>query len=278
MTKGKILKILLIILGVIMISAVGYGIWKINKESEKITKGTPESIISKKGETEEIDTSDWKIYQNEKYGFEFKYPPDWKVGKFEIRPLDYIRCVNCQEGLTPANHNKYCIEEIPKEINLSGLYPPELPENAEVVQANVLHKAEVSYRFTDAIEYLEPVAFIFWRTSKIEEFENLIKDFENLGEILICEKEMKILNETYKARQCKIRGHAGMGRGGYSGDITFIQNPNSPSGLEFRLNVAEPFTYTNGGLDSGENEDVDGPLWKFYYPIYLQILSTFRFL
>jgi len=27
--------------------------------------------------TEEIDTSNWKTYRNEEYGFEFKYPGDW---------------------------------------------------------------------------------------------------------------------------------------------------------------------------------------------------------
>src|SRR3989338_1280686 len=26
---------------------------------------------------EEIDTSNWKIYRNEEYGFEFRYPGDW---------------------------------------------------------------------------------------------------------------------------------------------------------------------------------------------------------
>jgi len=29
--------------------------------------------------TEEIDTSDWKTYQSEEYGFEFKYPGEWHL-------------------------------------------------------------------------------------------------------------------------------------------------------------------------------------------------------
>jgi hypothetical protein len=29
------------------------------------------------GEEMKIDTSDWKVYRNEKYGFELRYPPSW---------------------------------------------------------------------------------------------------------------------------------------------------------------------------------------------------------
>jgi hypothetical protein len=79
MTKEKILKIVLIILGAAMISALGYGIWKMNKDIEKISNKPPEITIPKKAETKEIDTSDWKTYKDEKYQFEFKYPRGWFV-------------------------------------------------------------------------------------------------------------------------------------------------------------------------------------------------------
>ena len=79
MTKGKSLKIFIIILGVILISVIGYEIWKINKDIEKISSKTPEVVTPQKVQTQEIDTSDWKTYRNGKYGFELKYPKEWKL-------------------------------------------------------------------------------------------------------------------------------------------------------------------------------------------------------
>lgn len=35
--------------------------------------------------TEEVDTSDWKTYRNEEYGFEFKYPKELVIRKIEDR-------------------------------------------------------------------------------------------------------------------------------------------------------------------------------------------------
>ena len=35
------------------------------------------------GKSTAIDTSDWKTYRNEEYGFEVKYPVDWVIGQEE---------------------------------------------------------------------------------------------------------------------------------------------------------------------------------------------------
>ena len=76
MTKEKILKIVLIILGAAMISALGYAVWKINKNIEKITSKPPEAGIS---------TSKWEIYENEAYSFRMRYP------KEKIRIRNYLQ-------------------------------------------------------------------------------------------------------------------------------------------------------------------------------------------
>ncbi len=38
-----------------------------------------------------IDTSDWKVYRNEEFGFELKYPADWKLSEEELDWLGQMK-------------------------------------------------------------------------------------------------------------------------------------------------------------------------------------------
>lgn len=60
-------------------TAIGYGTWKTNKNIEKISSKSREPSILRETKIKEIDTSDWKTYKKEKYGFEFKFPTQWKI-------------------------------------------------------------------------------------------------------------------------------------------------------------------------------------------------------
>jgi hypothetical protein len=70
----------------LFILAAGVGFWKWKKDEMKkqeelrvqAEERKKEELV-KQEQTGEIDTSNWKIYKNDKYGLEFKYPEDWNV-------------------------------------------------------------------------------------------------------------------------------------------------------------------------------------------------------
>jgi len=64
-----------------LIGAIGYLAMKPKSESV---------VLQPTEEESEIDISDWKIYRNEKYGFEIKYPPNWDYNEEDISYLHYV--------------------------------------------------------------------------------------------------------------------------------------------------------------------------------------------
>ncbi|MEZ4104099.1 MAG: hypothetical protein R3B60_02310 [Candidatus Paceibacterota bacterium] len=74
-----------------------------------------------------LDTSDWKTYQNEEFGFEVKYPSDWEVEvskkDFLIRPITKID-PNDDGGVyisvSDLSLNDYVENRISSDVSLKG--------------------------------------------------------------------------------------------------------------------------------------------------------------
>ena len=77
--KGFIVPLLLVIIAVLVIGGGYY----FAKKAGYVPDNTPSDIIQPLNNS----VSDWKIYKNEKYGFEFKYPLTWSLQEVEESPI-----------------------------------------------------------------------------------------------------------------------------------------------------------------------------------------------
>lgn len=132
MPEDKIPKIaIIVIVSILAISAVagGYFVWK-GKAGDNVVACTEEAKICPDGSAVgrtgpncefapcpgDIDTSDWKTYRNEKYGFEFKYPGNWEtfnyrfmLNDFELgfRDEDYVQVLEILINNFEGDFNQY---------------------------------------------------------------------------------------------------------------------------------------------------------------------------
>lgn len=93
---------ILIGIGIILIGGVVL-VWqkRANQELPQTQNQEQEQNEQQKNEQKEseqyaIDISDWKIYQDKKYGFEIKYPKDWEIREVKIGPAiggDYLEVI-----------------------------------------------------------------------------------------------------------------------------------------------------------------------------------------
>jgi hypothetical protein len=66
---------ILIAIGVLAVLVVGYCYYQLQVE-QKAFNWQKFAFVHK---STTVDTSDWLTYRNEQYGFEFKYPKEWKL-------------------------------------------------------------------------------------------------------------------------------------------------------------------------------------------------------
>ena len=62
-------------IGVVLLGGI-FLVWSKRIESEPLQ---PAEEVAETPTTESLDTSDWKTYRNEEYGFEIRYPDDWEM-------------------------------------------------------------------------------------------------------------------------------------------------------------------------------------------------------
>ncbi len=84
-SKSYLKIVLLVVLGLIILAGAVYAGVTIGK------KQSPPEVIPQVIETSPTpdETANWQTYRNEKYGFEFKYPQNWKINDKEL-PDDAI--------------------------------------------------------------------------------------------------------------------------------------------------------------------------------------------
>lgn len=56
--KRTVIKVVLVVIGLILVSGISYGSWKVFSKSESV---------------------DWKVYRNEKYKYQIEYPAKWNI-------------------------------------------------------------------------------------------------------------------------------------------------------------------------------------------------------
>ena len=118
----------------------------LKREGDKTETKSEEKIESEKSDIKD-ETSNWKTYRNEKYGFEFRYPTLAKLSSFHADGdiLDHIQ-IEFEEESSFYNTASIAILIYKKGIfNLDKIYPPKDAEKCRLYQrtTQLINKKEV---------------------------------------------------------------------------------------------------------------------------------------
>jgi len=96
MNQKRFVNIILVVLIVVFVGVVGY-LTLVKKPEAPTTTNQPQPTTTIP--ITQDTTDNWKIYRSEKYGFEFRYPADWKVNEgYSVSARGFVQLQEIKNG------------------------------------------------------------------------------------------------------------------------------------------------------------------------------------
>lgn len=187
----KTLKILLVIFGLVIISASSYVGVKIWKDTEKLKKEKDRVLVNQSQEEpgqSEIDTSDWKTYYIQELGMTFSYPIKYYVRlfsdkdkqvffngmKYHLRLCDY----ECYDSFDPGGMDIINLDIYSNITNLQDWIKDKY--GAVIISPISLNSDEIiALSFTPSGAY-RPRHVTFTKSKLLFDFTFALLDEENI--------------------------------------------------------------------------------------------------
>ena len=144
MQKGQAL--IFILVGVLILAAVAAGAYFLGRQ----VAPRPQTLQPSPSPTDE--TTNWVVYRNEQYQFEFKHPQGWaeKYGVCCLSVTSYEKLPNdfdpTQGAASVISSKREFLEQ--KSLVDSGKLPPDFAEISRFIKAFKLDNASAAQRFT----------------------------------------------------------------------------------------------------------------------------------
>ncbi len=177
--KNGVIEKIAITVGIIFVIAIGVFIFVLKKENdinkivnvEKKVKEVKKEEIVKKDDKVDVaiddEFSDWKTYEDEEYGFEFKYPSDFSIKKEKFMSGDFVAIEKISDNGKISFH---------VDVNTDGFGPIFYDKTfiLENKSGNLVVKSE---KIIDKDEWSDDGRFIAGTPEKI----NFKEDMYNFG-------------------------------------------------------------------------------------------------